>query len=443
MTTRRRSAALCLIAHAMVRMATAQPPGAPPSPPSTIDSPTMAALRTSVGRVGTGAATRAFWDRARTAGLPLLEDVPGDTGQMLVTFAYRDTAGIRNVSVLVYGWVGPVPPMERVPGTDVWFRSVPMRKDTRLTYTLLANDPALEPGAPPAAFPSGGGPDPFNPAIDSASLGSHRSIILGPRAMPQPWIAERPGVPRGALHEHTYRSALLGAERPIRVYTPPGYDSAAARRAGGLPVAIFFDGQFYSNWIVPSHTTIDNLISERRIPLMIGIFVGLESRSTRLGDLMPNPKYADFVATELLPWVRERYAITNDPARTAAIGSSAGGIAASYLAFRHPGVVGAVGSQSGSYWWAPPADPEPGWLQRQYAGAPKKAIRFWMDIGLYEARQGNGGSPSMLNVNRHFRDVLRAKGYEVEYREYAAGHDYLHWRGTVGEALLHLFGPRR
>jgi enterochelin esterase family protein len=38
------------------------------------------------------------------------------------------------------------------------------------------------------------------------------------------------------------------------------------------------------------------------------------------------------------------------------------------------------------------------------------------------------------------RDVLLAKGYDVSYHQYASGHDYLNWRGTLGEGLIALIG---
>ena len=38
------------------------------------------------------------------------------------------------------------------------------------------------------------------------------------------------------------------------------------------------------------------------------------------------------------------------------------------------------------------------------------------------------------------RDVLLAKGYDVSYQQYASGHDYLNWRGTLGDGLIALIG---
>ncbi|MGP9670401.1 hypothetical protein ACT3S9_03660 [Pseudoalteromonas sp. AOP31-A2-14] len=37
------------------------------------------------------------------------------------------------------------------------------------------------------------------------------------------------------------------------------------------------------------------------------------------------------------------------------------------------------------------------------------------------------------------RDILKVKGYDVSYREYAGGHDYLVWQGTLIDGLFALF----
>jgi hypothetical protein len=51
-------------------------------------------------------------------------------------------------------------------------------------------------------------------------------------------------------------------------------------------------------------------------------------------------------------------------------------------------------------------------------------------------RTGN----SILPNTRNLRDVLRAKGYEVHYQEFAGSHDYVCWRGTLADGLIGLLG---
>jgi enterochelin esterase family protein len=38
------------------------------------------------------------------------------------------------------------------------------------------------------------------------------------------------------------------------------------------------------------------------------------------------------------------------------------------------------------------------------------------------------------------RDVLEAKGYSVVYSEFAGGHEFLSWRGSVADGLMALAG---
>ena len=43
-----------------------------------------------------------------------------------------------------------------------------------------------------------------------------------------------------------------------------------------------------------------------------------------------------------------------------------------------------------------------------------------------------------LMGNRHLRDVLLAKGYDVIYREVGGGHDFVHWRAMLADGLMTL-----
>jgi len=41
------------------------------------------------------------------------------------------------------------------------------------------------------------------------------------------------------------------------------------------------------------------------------------------------------------------------------------------------------------------------------------------------------------------RDVLEAKGYSVVYSEFAGGHAYLNWRGSLADGLIVLAGQKK
>jgi len=246
-----------------------------------------------------------------------------------------------------------------------------------------------------------------------------------------------PSQPGGRVEEHRIASRVLGRERRVWVYTPAGYTDSKS----DYDLLIAFDGEEYLSDI-PLPAMLDKLVAERKAPAFVSVLIDNESGAARLDDLGNRSKFADFLAGELLDWVRARWRVTRDPSRTIVAGSSAGGLAAAYAAFRHPEVFGKVISQSGAFWRGNEAANEPPWewLTSQYASAPKKNVRFYLDVGAMESRGALGGAaPSILEANRRLRDVLRKKGYEVAYAEVPDGtHSPESWRLRLPAAIATL-----
>jgi len=400
-------------------------------------SPRLNALRNEIATGGPAALER-FWRRLAAEGTPLVEPVEGEPNERLVTFVWRGGDETRNVLVVVSpsdlgseeGIAGAR--LSRIPGTDVWFKSRRMRADARFGYAFSVNDSLAtktseaEEEARWAALK----PDPLNPRQAPEPLVSLAEL---PAARKQPWIVPRPDVPKGRLAESSFRSDRLGNERIVRVYTPPGYDPKG--KPYGLLVVL--DGRTYTSDI-PGSAVLDNLLAARRIPPLVAVFVANPSAEARVRELSCHPPFAEFLARELIPWVRRGYRITEDPARIAIAGSSLGGLAAACAAVRHPEVFGNVLSLSGSFYWRPPGDTEPEWLARQLATGPKLPLRFYLEAGLMEDTPREG--TSLLAANRHLRTVLQARGSAVEYREFNGGHSILNWRGSFADGLLALCG---
>jgi enterochelin esterase family protein len=172
-------------------------------------------------------------------------------------------------------------------------------------------------------------------------------------------------------------------------------------------------------------------------------FVYNAGPDSRAEELPCNPRFAQFVATELLPWLRARYAPQSEPRDICLAGSSFGGLAASYIALEYPGLFGKVLSQSGSYWWSFPrghasfdGSAEPGWLRRRYEKKARAPLELYLSAGTFETAAAPGG---VLEHNRLQRDALRELGYTVAYQELVAGHDPLSWRASIPDALIALF----
>jgi enterochelin esterase-like enzyme len=93
---------------------------------------------------------------------------------------------------------------------------------------------------------------------------------------------------------------------------------------------------------------LDNLLADNRTPPLVAVL--FDSPDDVRSELGNSPIIAEFVAQELLPWVRRHYHIIANPAHTIVGGLSAGGCAAAYMGLRHPELFGNVLSQSGAFW---------------------------------------------------------------------------------------------
>ena len=351
---------------------------------------------------------------------PLIEPIPGDSEFRWITFIWRGDETTREI--VIYG-EPPSKPTKRVAhleGSDLWFVTDRIPKDSRFGY----------------AFQINGGPiqlDPLNPR----SLAG-RSVVELPDAPPQPWILPQPDAPKGVRIQLTVKSKVLDEERALAVYTPPGY--SPKNKPYGLLVV--FDGESYGysdHSAIQTPLILDNLLAARRIPPIIAVFVN--SQKTRNRDLVCSPQFAEFLAEELVPWVRSKYHVSKKPSDVILAGSSYGGLCAAFCAWKYPKVFGNVLSQSGSFGHSPdppcevvPFTEETGWLIRKFVTTPGLHARFYLQVGKFEA--------PMIPDHRRLRDVLEAKGCPVTYSEMSGGHDYITWRSSFAEGLIALVGIR-
>ena len=424
-----------------------------PHPPALAEEDASPRIR----KITNQAEADVFWKEIGPNGSPLIEPIKDDSIHRFATFLWRGNAETQRV-LLNFPNCSLIPGdcfLHRVEGTDVWYRTLRLDHRLRTTYLLTPNAPAVPLGTKIdddllSQVTVRSQRDPLNPKAisDSAKdpdLPSHHgsSKLEMPDAPPQPWADKRAGVPVGEIVKQELGSALLKNTRSIFVYLPPGY----SKDAQPYDLLVVFDGQDSID-IVPTPTTLDNLLSEKRISPTVAVMVG-NVNGMRGTELPCNPTFAEFLNSELMPWLRRNYNVTRDAQRVTIGGYSYGGLAATCAAYRHPETFGNVLSQSGSYWWTPPPDPskpdsfapdaEPSYVAQLFVNSPKLPLRFYLDAGSLELDRDGDGS-SILVTNRHLRDVLRAKGYEVFYQEFQGGHDYLSWRGSIADGLILLGG---
>lgn len=341
-------------------------------------------------------------------------------------------------------------PMANVPGTGVWHRSAVVASDVIACYQYLVDDPFLtsdhedlaEMGRLMVEARARTFADPVNPnrlfpqvaVISGERVAAHEhwdSVLRLPDAEDVDWF-DRVPEHRGTLTEHV----LDG--RTITVYTPAGYDVGGAP----YPVVLLLDGECWP-LVARLDTALDNLMDVEIEPAVVAFVHNAGGMTDRMAEMACDPGFAATLADDVLPLVREHYHVSEDPDRVVVAGNSLGGLAAAHAALERPDAFGAVLSCSGAHWWGYlpgeggwGKDSEPEWLTRQYAEAPPRPIRFWLDVGSLET----GSSPLSPGVdqraaNRHLRTVLRAKGYDVTYHEAPGGHDFATFRRNAVKGL--------
>jgi len=205
-------------------------------PGTVLTSPKLETLRRAV-EAGDITTVDIFWQEMNASGTPLIEPVSGNERDCLVTFLCRngkDDAKIGLISNLP-GRMGEYEDMDHLPGTDLWYKTHQVPKDTRETYQLSVDGQNSI--------------DPFNsrkslfPLDEDTGVGGWESSIFElPDSPPQPWILPKPGVPKGQVLKHYYQSRILGNRYPVWLYTPPGY-SVDGDPYGYL---LILDGWFYA-----------------------------------------------------------------------------------------------------------------------------------------------------------------------------------------------------
>ena len=194
-----------------------------------------------------------------------------------------------------------------------------------------------------------------DPAVPARKAGEYTH---GPDSMPQE------GVPKGRLEgPFEFRSTIIaGTVRQYWIYVPAQY--TADKPAGLL---VFQDGQRATNPAANASLRVpqvmENLIHKKEIPVMIGLFITPGNRSetypSNLAQGNPNNRaqeydavndtYARFLIEEMIPEVKKKYNITDDPDGRVIGGTSSGAICAFTVAWFRPEQFRKVISMIGSY----------------------------------------------------------------------------------------------
>jgi enterochelin esterase-like enzyme len=319
----------------------------------------------------------------------------------------------------------PFVPMERLEGTNLFYRTLTFEMDDLLDYMLAVNDP-MTPlkterdivGRVRRYWRM----DPLNPAGMQAAT-ADVSVLRMPHARPFPDWARMGAVPRGKTVEHRMDSQQLGASgRKVWVHLPHDYDETTLK----YPLLILQDGQWMVGPLqVPA--IANALVKHGRMAPVVIAMVQSGDQAERLRDYVDNPIYYSFVMTELLPFLQKNYRV--DATALGIGGASAGAIAAADVALQNPSVFGAL------LMFSPPLGkgPKQEALAAYHGRFETMRVlpdRIFHTVGRYEAKA------RFLNPSVRLADTLYARA-DTNYRfvELGSGHGLIAFRSILPEAL--------
>jgi len=327
-------------------------------------------------------------------------------------------------------------------------------------------------GAPPApttsAQPAPQGPRPPAPTRDPRTPGyvtatnateladgavppvdASGNFILGPTHPPAPEMTVKDDVPRGVVHTFTMVSTDskiypgIGRTPGTRSTVDPTDPAKRIVSSGPAPytrrVAVYIPQQYVPGTVAPFivgadgpdqllFTALDNLIAQKRVPVMIAISIGNgsgDAQGSQRGleyDTMSG-LYAQFVETEVLPLVERQYNVklTKDPDARATMGCSSGGSAALAMAWYRNDLYHRVLTYSGTYvnqQWPYNSETPGGAWEFHRSLIPKstvKPIRIWLHVSDRDNYSESDGMHDWVLANQLMAKVLAEKGYKYQF----------------------------
>jgi enterochelin esterase family protein len=266
--------------------------------------------------------------------------------------------------------------------------------------------------------------DPRNPNRAPGAFGEKSVLVLPGYTAPR-WLGED-GVP-GSVEELEVRGRGLGARVGIRIWSPQDADPAEP-----LPLLAAHDGPEYDRLAALTRFTAV-AIRSGELPRHR---VAMLAPGDRDEWYSASARYAGAMVGDLLPAIREAIAVRGAPA---GMGASLGALAMLHIQRRHPGTLGALFLQSGSF-FMPRFDAHEARFPRY-----RRIVRF-VRATLHQPRPTGpvpveltcGSAEENVHNNRLMARALAAQGYPATLHEVPDTHNYTAWRDAFEPHLKRL-----
>jgi enterochelin esterase-like enzyme len=247
------------------------------------------------------------------------------------------------------------------------------------------------------------------------------------------------------------------------------YVSAQYKPETPAAVMVFQDGSGYTHrdGNNPTLNVIDNLIAQKKIPVMIAVFINpgditdspgtptfqfvkaysdkwqrtlKDSMRSTLYDTVSD-RYARFLRDEILADVAAKYNLRKDSYSRAITGLSSGGICAFNAAWQMPDqfsrVISWIGSFSSIQWHEDPAIPDGGQdYPDKILREAKRNIRVWLQDGSEDLDLRYGNWPL---ANLRIANALKAKEYDFHFSYGKGTHNSAHGAAEFPAEMIWLW----
>ncbi|MGI8989647.1 MAG: alpha/beta hydrolase [Bryobacteraceae bacterium] len=312
-------------------------------------------------------------------------------------------------SLFVDGAAGPS--MKQIQGANLWFATGKLK--TGMPHTF------------------------YYPVDGNRFGGSYDLPAYGPESY------AKPGVPQGTLSEKMVHASKIydGMTSDYWIYVPAQYDPKTP-----AALMVWQDGPTY-NQRDGGRTRIldavDNLIHEKKIPVMIQVFIApgkIREKAMRSIEYdTVNDTYARFLRDELLVEVQKKYSLRNDGYSRGITGLSSGGICAFNVAWQQPDQFSRVLSWIGSFTsiqWKPGVIDGGNVYPNKIRKEAKRNIRVWLQDGS-EDLENNHGSWPLQNIQ--MANSLKLMNYDFHLSFGHGTHNPAHGSAQFPEEMAWLW----
>lgn len=261
---------------------------------------------------------------------------------------------------------------------------------------------------------------------------------------PEGFDTKNNGIVYGKLTELEYQSKTTQNTRKCFVYTPPNYNPEVT-----YPVLYLLHGigGTHTEWLGGApNEIISNLIAQGEAKPMIVVIPNIRASyddSVPAGGITPESiaacdNFINDLCNDLIPFIKERYSVSDKREQCAVAGLSMGGREALFIGIKMPETFGYIGAFS----------PAPGLLAMDHPNDRRHEGQMTAEEMTFPDKYKdntvilicNGNEEDMFNhISTAYKKAFDDNGVKYEYYVTGGGHDFRTWKNGLYNFVQRIF----